>query len=400
MDERHVDILIIGGGLIGVALLLALSNSGYNTLLVEAKVFREQDPADFDARSLALSLASVRILEMLNVWPSLLKDATEIETIHVSEQQCFGQTRLHGEENNPLGFVVEMQHINQALHGILDKEQVLAPANLVAFDCEKNTAMVRVDSKDVRIRASLVVAADGSNSAVRRFCGLAAQIKEYGQRAIVANIGLARAHRQIAYERFTEFGPLALLPMSRMRASLVWTLPPDRAEALMQASSRDFIKALQRAFGYRLGRFVQVRHRQVFPLKQIIMPKAQLGEVIFIGNAAHTLHPVAGQGFNLGLRDVAMLAQCITEHGLNEAMLTTYLRKRRHDQAAIITFTDSLLDLFKSRLPGMAFARGMGLLALDNLSMAQYFLTYYARGFAGTVPDLVCNIPLHALGTS
>lgn len=398
MDEQQVDILIIGGGLIGVALLVALSNSGYTTLLVEAKVYREQDPAHFDARSLALSLASVRILDMLNVWPVLSKDATEIETIHVSEQRCFGQTRLHGEKHNPLGFVVEMQHMNQALHGILDKKQVLAPADLVAFDCEKNTATLRVDSKDVRIRARLVVAADGSNSAVRGFCGLSAQIKEYGQRAIVANMRLARPHRQIAYERFTEFGPLALLPMSRMRASLVWTLPPDRAETLMQASSPDFIKALQRAFGYRLGRFVQVGERQLFPLRQIIMPQVQLGTVIFIGNAAHTLHPVAGQGFNLGLRDVAMLAQCITTHGLNEAMLTAYIENRRHDQAAILNFTDGLIDLFKSRLPGMAFARGMGLLALDNLAMAQNLLTYYARGFAGTVPDLVCKIPLDSLG--
>ncbi len=395
MAERQVDILIVGGGLTGATLMLALADLGYSALLVEAKPFSNRVRADFDARTLALAPASVRILQMLQIWSLLQDHATPIETIHVSERRCFGSAHLHGDEKNSLGYVVEMQHINSALHKLLDEQQIIAPAELTALDSVNGTATICHAKGESTIKARLIVAADGADSSVRRLCGLSTKIKEYDQHAIVANIGLARPHRNHAYERFTPSGPLALLPMTGLRAALVWALPPTEAEQLMAISEQDFLKALQQAFGYRLGRFVKTGQRVLYPLRQIVMPESVSGKVIFVGNAAHTLHPVAGQGFNLGLRDVATLAQCIAQQGLASNMLHNYQQTRRYDQAAITRFTDGLIELFTSRVPGLSIMRGVGLIALDNVAPLKNLLARHARGFAGVTPDLVCGIPLH-----
>ncbi len=395
MADEQVDILIVGGGLTGAALMLALVDSGYSTRLVEAKPFADKVRADFDARSLALAPASVRILQMLNIWPYLEAHATAIDTIHVSEQRRFGSASLHGESDGPLGVVVEMQHIHHALHQLLLSQQIISPATLRAFDVTNGIATLATGLGELTVQARLVVAADGADSHMRHLCNLPAEIKDYEQQAIVANIGLARSHHHCAYERFTPSGPLALLPMTGMRSSLVWSLPPSDAAALMAMSEGEFLRALQRAFGYRLGRFIKTGHRALFPLRQVIMPQQSAWPVVFVGNAAHTLHPVAGQGFNLGLRDVALLAQCITQDGLNQAMLQTYQQLRRHDQVAITRFTNGLIELFTNQLPGLGVARGAGLLALNNAVFLKKLLARYARGFAGTTPDLVCGIPLH-----
>ena len=400
MGDRVVDILIIGGGLTGASLMLALADLGYSTLLVEATPFSNRIQADFDARSLALAPASVRILEMLKLMPLLQAAATPIKTIHISERQCFGSTKLSGDKDEPLGYVLEMQHINSALYQLLDKQQTMAPAELMALDYINTEATIRHAGSDIRIKARLIIAADGVASSVRRLCGLTPNIKTYEQIALVANIGLARAHQYQAYERFTPSGPLALLPMSGLRASLVWSLSPKQAEQLLISSEQDFLKALQETFGYRLGRFVKVGKRSLYPLQQVIMPQQVLDSVVFIGNAAHTLHPVAGQGFNLGLRDVAILAQCIAHEGLSHEMLQHYQQARQHDQTAIARFTDGLIELFASGMLGLSTARGAGLIVLDNVGFLKNILARYARGFAGVVPDLVCGIPLKREGFS
>lgn len=394
MVDRDIDILIVGGGLTGAALMMALADTGFSTLLVETKPFSESVHTNFDARSLALSPASVRILHMLNVWPLLSTFATAIETIHVSEQYRFGNVRLQGDKQNPLGYVVEMQHISRALHQLLDQQQILAPAQLTAINASNGTATMTCSIGNLTVRARLIVAADGADSSVRTLCALEAKIKDYAQHAIVANIGLARAHQQCAYERFTSAGPLALLPLTEQRASLVWAMQPLDAERLMAMSEVDFLNELQRAFGYRLGRFSRAGERMIYPLKQVLMSKQVVGKVVFVGNAAHTLHPVAGQGFNLGLRDVAMLAQCIVHEGLTPEMLNHYQQSRRHDQAAITDFTNGLVELFTSHIPGVGLARTLGLMAVDNIPFLKNLLARYARGYAGVIPDLVCGIAL------
>jgi 2-octaprenyl-6-methoxyphenol hydroxylase len=394
--KKQLDIIIIGGGLTGATLMLALHDLGYSTLLIESKSFSDKVNPDFDARSLALSPASMRILNMLGVWAHLKEFATAIDSIHVSEKHQFGVSRLQSEADNPLGYVLEMQYINRALHQVLAKDRILAPARLSALDLENNLVTVTTDSGDDVYCAQLIVAADGAESSVRKLAKIPAEIKKYHQHALVTNIGLTKAHNNRAYERFTPQGPLALLPMDNNRMSLVWAMPPEKAQELMHLSDDEFLLKVQTAFGYRLGRLVKAGKRYTYPLQQVLMPKQAHWPLVFVGNAAHTLHPVAGQGFNLGLRDVATLAQCIANRGLNAPMLDEYVTLRRHDQQAITRLTDGLIDVFTSRIPGMGVARGMGLIAFDTLPFLKNLLARYARGFGGVTPDLVCEIALSA----
>ncbi|KTD17899.1 2-octaprenyl-6-methoxyphenyl hydroxylase [Legionella jordanis] len=395
MVEKELDILIVGGGLTGAALLLALAGKGFRVLLIDNKPLSEKADINFDARSLALSPASIRILEKLNIWPLLENKATSIRQIHVSEQRQFAATRLQAKPGKALGYVVEMPYINQALQQLLNKDDVLAPAQLSQLDEASGIALVTTpNGQQFKISAKLVVAADGTHSAVRQLLNLKTKTHDYHQQAIVANIGLARTHDHVAYERFTPSGPLAMLPLTDNRASLVWALPPQQAQQLMIVSEKEFLKALQQAFGYRLGRFCRAGERMLFPLKQVLMPTAVKWPFVFVGNAVHTLHPVAGQGFNLGLRDVAALAQCIMNDGLNEAMLANYSSMRRHDQRAIVTLTDGLIKIFTSRLPGMALARNAGLMAMEHFTVLKKLLRHYTQGFGGITPDLVCGIDL------
>lgn len=394
MIDHDVDVLIVGGGLIGACCMRALANSGFSTLLVEMRCFSDNIAPNFDARSLALSPASVQILQMLNIWPLLSEKATPIHKIHVSEQSRFGSARLHGQPEKPLGFVVEMHHINQALHQSLDEKNLITPGQVTALDAAAGLVTIIQPTGTITVRARLIIAADGSSSSVRQLCGLQVKIKEYAQRAVVTNIGLARSHQQVAYERFTATGPLALLPLNDLRCALIWAVSPNEAQQLQTMPERTFLDTVQKVFGYRLGRLVRVGERTSFPLRQMILSEQVFNRVVFIGNAAHTLHPVAGQGFNLGLRDAAMLAQCLLQDGLTTKALQQYQQSRRYDQTMITRLTDGLIELFNSRAPGMAFARTLGLMAMDNSLLLKSTLAHFARGFGGTVPDLACGMAL------
>lgn len=394
MNEQQVDILIIGGGLTGAALMLALEGQGFATLLVDAHSFTDKVSRDFDARTLALSPASVRILQQLDLWPLLTHEATPIHSIHVSEQGRFGRACLDNMTVRELGFVIEMQHVSRAMYQRIDHKKLLVPGRLTALDSVRGIATIQKADRELTVRAKLVVAADGAESTVRCLSGLDVTIKDYSQHAIIANIGLNRAHGNCAYERFTRSGPLAMLPMTDNRAALVWALQPLDAARMMALDDRDFLKHLQQAFGYRLGRFNKIGKRNIYPLRQVIMPRQIAWPLVFIGNAVHTLHPVAGQGFNLGLRDAASLAQCILEYGLDADMLEEYQSMRRYDQISITRFTDGLVNVFTSRIPGLGLLRSLGLMAMDASPVLQKILTHHAGGFAGNVPDLVCGIDL------
>ncbi|MDX1836178.1 2-octaprenyl-6-methoxyphenyl hydroxylase [Legionella taurinensis] len=394
MVDEQVDILIVGGGLIGAALMLALANSPYRVLMIEALPYSTLLKDDFDTRTLALSPASVTILNMLKLWPSIAPDATSITTIHVSEQGRFATTRLQGGEDNPLGYVVPLQAIQRAVYPLLTPQQVAAPAKLISWDNDERLAVIDDGQGLRRITTQLLIAADGGQSTVRQLLNLPAHGKDYHQHAVIANIGLNRDHHHVAYERFTRNGPLALLPMTNRRSALVWCLPPAEAKAVSALPEPQFLRRLQQVFGYKLGRFIKVGERAVYPLKQIVMPETVQWPVIFVGNAARTLHPVAGQGFNLGLRDMAALAQVIVEQGINPAMVEQYQAMRLHDQQAIIHFTDGLVTLFGSRIPGLGAGRNLGMMVMDNAPLLKFILSHYARGYAGVVSDLACGITL------
>ncbi|MGQ3889088.1 FAD-dependent monooxygenase [Legionella sp. CNM-1927-20] len=396
MNEKQVDILIIGGGLAGAALHIALTNKGFDCLLIEASPFSDKVQPNFDARTLALSPASMHILQTLKIWPLLEQEVTPIHKIYISEQGRFGKAQLNRKDNQPLGYVIEMQHINQAFYQVIKHSSVFAPAELMSLNKSTPTVTIHYNNEQLLIKAKLIVAADGSQSKIRQLADLEQEIKikDYLQQAIVSNIGLARPHTNDAYERFTQSGPLALLPITKQRMSMVWALNPNEASRISNLTDSAFLTHLQQVFGYKLGRFKKVGQRVLYPLKQVIMPNTIVWPLVFIGNAAHTLHPVAGQGFNLSLRDIAALAQCIVQYGLTSEMLAKYQAMRQYDQQIITRATNDLVELFTSKLPGLGFLRSVGLSVFDNSNLLKKLLTHHARGFAGTVPDLVCGIDL------
>lgn len=395
MANYQVDIVIIGGGLSGAALLHALMPTGLRVLMIDSQDLLQPQMNLSDARSLTLSIASQRILQGLNLWTDIAVKATTIQKIHVSEQNRFGTACLEAPDARPLGYVVPIQHLVHILYKNIARDHVLAPATVTAFDPEQRIVTIQKDNQEQTIQATLIVAADGSYSSMRKFCGLPVNIKEYDQQALVTHLDLARNHKNIAYERFTVSGPLALLPLEPKKMGLVWSLSPKQSIDLMALEEHAFLHQLMQVFGYRLGRIVGVGKRMTYPLRQMLMPQTIQGSVVFIGNAAHTLHPVAGQGFNLGLRDVAMLAQLIRQQDLNSPnLLTEYQQARAHDQSAIARFTDGLIALYGHNSFGVKTARQLGLLVLDNNRLLKGLIARYASGLAGVVPDLVCGISL------
>jgi 2-octaprenyl-6-methoxyphenol hydroxylase len=390
--QEDVDVLIVGGGLIGMALMCALVSAGHRVRLVEANQAADVSPTLLDTRSIALSPASVRILTALG-FADVLERATEaIHHIHISEQGRFGQARLNSvDASDPLGQVVEMHVLEQALKASLNKADVCAPARVTALDASTGVVTCETQTGPQTFCAKWVIAADGAHSSIRKMCGAQAHYKYYSEHAIATNVALSRSHHNIAYERFTTDGPLALLPLKGPHMALVWTLSPEHAARLNVSDDAFFLQALQRAFGYRVGRFTAVGQRMTYPLCHVMMPQQVDRRVIFVGNAAHTLHPVAGQGFNLGLRDVAMLAECAINNGLTDEALEQYQKLRKSDQSMIVTATDGLVSLFKSKFLGVGLARRMGLVALDNSAFLKGVLLRHAKGFGGVASDLVCG---------
>lgn len=396
MQYTEVDVLIIGGGLVGMALMIALKLQGYNVRLLEIQDLTadaKTSPALLDTRSIALSPSSIRILKALNVWAELQNKASPIHSIHISEQGKFGQAKLNQEhtEAEPLGAVIEIHELSEALKNHIDLEHIIVPAKVIALDAYTGEVTVDTRQGEQSLNAKWIIAADGADSPTRKLCGLGASYKAYGEHALATNIALRVPHGDVAYERFTPTGPLALLPLQGPHMALVWTLNPEDAQAIKEMPESVFLQQLQRAFGYRLGRFQAVGRRATYPLKQVLMQKLHKGRVLFIGNAAHTLHPVAGQGFNLGLRDVAMLAECALKDGLLVTTLERYLTYRKTDQNVITSATDGLVSLFQSQFPGVSMARRLGLLTLDNSPFLKRMILRYAKGFGGVVSDLVCE---------
>jgi len=402
MSDPRYDIVIAGGGMIGTSLALALLPLGLRVAVVEAVARKESVQPSFDDRSTALSRSTQRMFEAMGLWPDIVAASTPIRAIHVSDQGRFGFSHIEAAEQGveALGYVV----INRILGGVLQSEldraggvDILCPARIVDVRLDASAATVTVESEDGRRRelcCSLLVAADGANSAVRSLLGITAQTSHYGQCAVIGNLLPGKPIDNVAYERFTPQGPLAILPVADGRAGFVWTVSATDADRVMGLDDDEFLAELQREFGYRLGEFSKVGKRASYPLVLSKALRLTATRSVLIGNAAHGLHPVSAQGFNLGMRDVAALVDCIADEWGQSTMLTRYAEWRRSDQRKLVRFTDSLVRLFGSRRPPLRVLRNLGMLGFDLVPGVRRLFAKHTMGLAGRLPRLSRGVPV------
>lgn len=404
-SDRLLDLVIVGGGLAGATLALALARSGLALGLIEARALDAPDNPAFDDRAIALAQGSVQILERLGIWSALAPRAAAIRQIHVSDRGHFGLTRLDAARFRvpALGQVALGRDIGTLMSERLTAQanlKLFCPGRLRSFSVEPDRVEIELEGGQgrqgaQRLACRLLVAADGAQSQVRRQLGIGQRQWSYGQSAIIASIRSERPHEGVAYERFTDSGPLALLPMpsfgsdAGQRMALVWTTWDRDLAALLALDDRAFAQALQVRFGWRQGRILEVGPRSSYPLGYLQAQKLTQPRVALVGNAAHLLHPIAGQGFNLGLRDLAELARLVERaaaQGVDiggQQLLDAYARARWLDQQQTGLLTDALVRLFSNALPGLGVMRGLGLAALDALPPAKRLLGQCAMGLLG-----------------
>ena len=412
MSEIY-DIAIVGGGMVGASLAVSLEGLGLRIALIEAVPNDSASQPSLDERTTALSNGSRRILETLGVWAAVSDAATPIRKIHVSDQGRFGFARVDAAEQGlaAMGYVVPNRSLGAALWARLSPSEslrVFCPAHVTrVHPKDRSVELVISVERDESapetrvIEAGLVVAADGVQSAVRGAFGVAAEVRDYEQTAVITTVLPQRFHDNVAYERFTATGPMALLPLADGRCTLVLTLKPDVAKAALAWSDQEFIAEVQRRFGFRLGRFLKVGRRVPYPLSLTRSDRLSSGRCVIVGNAAQGLHPVAGMGFNLGLRDAASLAELAADSqraqrpDLGDGTLQAdYEAWRAADRSAIIAFTDGLIRVFSNPLGAVQRLRNLGLLAFDVLPPAKSALSRLSTGASGRIPKLARGVAL------
>jgi len=375
-----MSVIIVGGGMAGATLALAISSLTQGRMavdLIEATRPDDRSHPGFDARAIALAQGTCQQLTRIGVWPALSDCATAITHVHVSDRGHAGFVNLYAQDYqvDALGQVIELHDAGQRLFALLAKAPGVTlhcPARVVDVLRTADRAEVLLDNGR-RINGQLLVAADGSRSALAQACNVQWQQSEYPQFATIANVTTSEDPQGRAFERFTRYGPLALLPMSQGRSSLVWChAREDRAEVDGWDDVR-FISELQQAFGWRLGRIVKTGKRHSYPLSLLTASRHVSHRLALVGNAAQTLHPIAGQGFNLGLRDVMSLAETLAEAERagedpgGYALLSRYQQRRQKDQQATVGVTDGLIRLFANRYDPLVVGRNLSLMAMEQL---------------------------------
>jgi len=429
----RVDVAIVGGGMVGASLALALAATPLRVMLIEAATAEDEHQPSFDDRAIALGNGSRRILEALGTWSAIDPHASRVREIQVSDAGHFGAARLTAADQGlpALGYVCSNRHIGAAFRAALGQRAGLLlrqPAQVSEVQPGVDVARLLVraasgatagaggphgqdsrtqdsrtkDSRTEYVEARLVVAADGAGSRVRAAAGIASSDEDYEQVAIVVPVQTDRPAAGIAFERFTRTGPLAVLPMAGGHYTVVWTLAPARAAEMLALAPARFEAELQQSFGWRVGRVLRSGARASYPLRLSRAEALYAPRTVLVGNAAQGLHPVAGQGFNLGLRDAAVLAELLAElpagHGDpgDPALLERYARRRAGDRGGMIRFTDGLVRGFSSPRPGLALARSLALAAFDVSPPAQRALSRVSWGFGGDTPRLIRGLPLRA----
>ncbi len=409
-ESQHYDIVIAGGGMIGTSLALALAPLGLRIAIVEAVARKAAAQPSFDDRSTALSRSTQRMFEAMGLWPDIVAASTPIRQVHVSDQGHFGFSHIEAEEQGveALGYVVINRVLGKVLQDALDgldEVDVLCPARIVDIELGPDIATAVVenaDSKRTELCGRLLVAADGANSAVREMMGITAQQSHYGQRAVIGNLLPEKDIDNVAYERFTGQGPLAILPVADGRAGFVWTVSEDNAERVMALDDEQFLAELQQEFGYRLGVFSRVGTRASYPLVLSKALRLTATRSVLIGNSAHGLHPVSAQGFNLGMRDVAAIVDCVADAKAAPGefdpgagnVLEQYANWRRADQQKLVRFTDGLVKLFSSERWPLRTLRNIGMLGFDLVPGVRSVFAKHTMGLAGRLPRLSRGVPI------
>lgn len=405
--DSSFDIVIVGGGMAGASMALALAPVleplGLMIAVIEAYPYQEEKAQpSFDDRCLALAWSSRQIYQAMGIWDKLAQREDDgfaaIKQIHISDRGHLGVTRLdHRKEGVPaLGYVVESRVVGEVLIAQLQQQKnikLFCPAQIDTLETseEQVTIAVRQDDVVTQLQARLLIIADGVNSKTRASLGIQINQQSYGQSAIITNIETELAHNNVAYERFTDSGPLAVLPLTRNRCSLVWTIKDEQLQEILTLNDADFTAALQQRFGYRLGAITKVGRRAAYPLVLMTIDNSTLAyqkRVALIGNAAHGVHPVAGQGFNLGLRDIAALAELIVAEMHNhksgdpgdKALLDAYWQWRQADIKQVTTITNGLIKLFSNQSTTLAVLRNSGLFLTDVLAPLKHGIAHEAMG--------------------
>jgi len=419
-QKQHFDVIISGGGLSGSLMALSLSQltktngNALSIAIVEALPHQQtsanKESALFDARVLALSHGSASYLAKVGAWQYLKEDACAITDIDISDRGHFAKARLNACDHNvnALGYVIDMALIGKAQLKALSasrNENIhwFSPDSIEDVEwkseCQdegvanKDQVKVKLNSGQV-LSASLLLACDGANSPCRKLAKIEVSCDDYHQVALIANVTTSKPHKNKAFERFTEFGPIAMLPLKPVsaqptasRCSLVWTLPPQEAEKVAKLNDEDFNIALADAFGGWLGEITHVGKRDVYPLVLLQAERQTFHRMALVGNSSHTIHPIAGQGFNLGLRDVQVMTDLVTKALLagqdigSFSLLHDYQVNRVKDQQEVIQLTDSLVTLFANDLPPLVIGRNIGLQALNLISSFKNVLVKKTMGY-------------------
>jgi len=412
MTDTH-DILIVGGGLVGASLAIALDGAGLGVALVEAVPAQANHQPSYDERNLALARATVNALTALGVWAHVSGRATPIRRIHVSRQGEFGAARIeaarHGVE--AFGAVLPARELGNGLLARLDACRTLAryaPATLTAIKQGADAIEARIngDAGERAVSARLLVAADGTASFVRSELGIETTNVDYAQTAFVTTVTPQRPLDGCAYERFTASGPVALLPLADRRAGVVLTVPRDDAPRVAALDDDGFLALLHERFGWRLGRFSRPGRRVSYPLQRVQSMRLTAARAVLVGNAAQTLHPIGAQGFNLGLRDALTLSDLLI--GCSRAagdpgaadLLDEYARRRREDRDGTIAMSDGLVRVTADDAAPLKLLRSLGLIALDRVPALQAALVRRGMGFRGQVPQLALDAGQSAAGVA
>jgi 2-octaprenyl-6-methoxyphenol hydroxylase len=406
---RRYDVIVIGGGLVGASLACALAPLNLKVALVEAVAFRTASQPSYDDRTLALSASSCKILETIGVWPSLQDNATPIREIHVRELNRPGHVVMDPADLglDRFGHVVEARAFGAAMAAALPELEnldLVCPAAVKALHVGADQAVVEYenDSGAAQLCGRLVVGADGAQSFVRDALGIATERHDYQQTAIICNVTPEQHHRGRAFECFTPSGPFAVMPHVNGRCGLIWCAETGRADELLGLPEEEFLRLANARFGGHLGAFLKLGRRSSYPLRLVRALEDVRPRAVILGNAAHAIHPVGAQGFNLGLRDVAVLAEVLADAVRRNAVATIgdlevlhrYSAWRAPDQRGTIAYSDGLARMFSNPSRVAAAARTAGLLAHAFLPPLRRQLAVRAMGFRGRIPRLAMGEPL------